>query len=593
MNNIIINKPTIVYACAGAGKTTFIINTIINMCNNNIKSEEVFLVTYNKKAANELKERLLKNNANIKGMFIGTLHSFCYKFLKMLVKKGEYNDFNICNDDDLINIINTYKNNFINLIIKYGSLNRLIEIIRLIENGKIDIKEDKELEILYKIIKTILNKNKLLTFDMMIHDTIKILSNRNNNYLNILQKKFKYFFVDEFQDITTIQFKLIRLLSQHTNNICVVGDDDQIIYNWRGASPEYIINFKKYYKNAEVIKLTTNYRSNKDIVDLSKNIIENNENRIIKNIKGIKESTDVSIYLLLDIDTHSLLKKIIYNIQKNNSNNNKYKDCAILYRNNYDKFYIEYELVINNIPFNTVNSQISHSEIQLYLNFIKLLYDYNNIELLLEYFKYYNHLNKCFEEHLINLPYNNIDKKIDYYLHNINCNCVEIYKEYLNKIKIYSNNINNFLNKGYYDEFFDIVNTNIYPKKINKNYIKVFSENLILYIKNLLNDKSIQNKDNLMDLINNYTDKVNYLSNISIHNDYINLMTIHNSKGLEYNYIYLYSNENLLKFNEEDIRILYVAITRAKSKLYFTCINENKKYIIDYLNKNNIKYIII
>ncbi|MEG0895762.1 MAG: UvrD-helicase domain-containing protein, partial [Oscillospiraceae bacterium] len=378
-----VNGPLLILAGAGSGKTTVLVNRIANMINYGnayfddnisdlsqckpINPWNILAITFTNKAATELKERLekmlgaevaLKVNA-------GTFHSICAKILRREISVLGYNsNFTIYDTDDSVKVIKSCLEE-LNLDDKVNSPKALLSIISkakdsltspkdyLIENennvqGKISGN-------VYTIYQRKLKESNALDFDDIIVLTVKLLK-ENPDVLEHYQNLYKYVLVDEYQDTNHAQYMLVSLLSGKYKNLCVVGDDDQSIYKFRGATIENILSFEKEFKDAKVIRLEQNYRSTQNILDAANSVIKNNTARKGKNLwTDNGEGDKIVFYKSPDEEKESafIIKKISEDVVKGE----QFSDHSILYRMNAQSANIEHQLVRAGIPYKIVGSK--------------------------------------------------------------------------------------------------------------------------------------------------------------------------------------------------------------------------------------------
>ena len=299
---IYIDTPLLLLAGAGSGKTLVITKKIAYLIKEkNIHPEHIMAVTFTNKAANEMKNRVCNILPNIKPyrLFIKTFHSACLKILKENYEYIGYREnFIILDDTDKISIIKQLmKEEDIPKSITVKMISNFISNVKNeLEDG---ITYDREFfeRIYHSYLEYSISEN-VMDFDDLIVNTIKLFEN-NIEILNYYRNRFKYILVDEFQDTNYLQYKLIKLLSFDSNNICrnnltVVGDDDQSIYAFRGANVSNILNFEKDFPNTKIIRLEENYRCSKSIVDVALSVIQNNSHRHTKNVfSNIKDEYSI------------------------------------------------------------------------------------------------------------------------------------------------------------------------------------------------------------------------------------------------------------------------------------------------------------
>ena len=357
-----------IIACAGSGKTEFVSNRIAYLIYKNIaKPENIVAFTFTERAAKELKFRirskireLIGHQPDIGDMYVGTIHSFCFELLKEYVPG--FRGYDVLEEGKRYAFINSFRNelNFPHLknwLIKYrGSkpygmteqswvLNTFIRCVDIVREEIINPKYVSECRSFSEAIEIYDNKLKekhFLDFSSMLSVTVRQLES-DKTFIENIRKKYKYITVDEYQDINPIQEKLIKLLTGNNGNLCVVGDDDQSIYQWRGSTIENIITFKKRYKNVFTYPLKTNYRSTDGIIHLGNSLIKRNKNRLQKSMESCGMKSEEGDIYKLNFTTQQeeisfIVNRIKYLIGTEwiDKNNNKrglaYSDVAIFFR---------------------------------------------------------------------------------------------------------------------------------------------------------------------------------------------------------------------------------------------------------------------
>lgn len=616
-----VKGPVLILAGAGSGKTTVLVNRILYLlkygnsyyCEQNFekfngdeidedmlkvdvpKPEQILAITFTNKAAKELCSRL-ENALGEKAKRInsGTFHSQCIKILiRHIELLGYKNNFVIYDNNDSKNIIKNIISN-LNLNIKiYQPKSILYEISKAKNSFLSPIEYEKEIENnqykkdiskIYKMYQNSLKNANALDFDDILCLTVKLLK-ENEDILKIYQEKFHYIMVDEYQDTNYVQYQLIKLLCNLHKNLCVVGDDDQSIYKFRGAAIENILNFENQLENVTTIKLEQNYRSTQNILSAANSLIAHNNFRKNKKIwtnqgdgKKVKE-----IHVSVENEEAELVCKII---NENVSNNMQYKDHVVLYRMNAQSANIEKFLVRNSIPYQIIGSTkfYDRKEIKDIISYLTILDNsYDDLRLI----------------RIINEPKRGIGtgtiSKLLKLSKNLNIPIYEIIKN-AKEYEILSGKL------AQLEEFYNLIENlkqNIGKKSISEIYDELIEK--IKYveflkeqgpqeehrIENLKELKTnimqfeIENKDaTLSDFlfeISLYTDINEYNEN----SDKISLMTLHAAKGLEFPIVFMVGMEEGIfpgamsmenpKDLEEERRLAYVGITRAKKELYLMC----------------------
>lgn len=357
--------PLLILAGAGSGKTTVLVNRIAYMLEEKkVLPYNILAITFTNKAANEMKTRIEKMIGDkARDMWISTFHSSCVRILRSSIERlGFSSNFVIYDSDDSKTVIKE--------CLKELNLDDKMFTPRMIE-AKISSAKDsligyEEFGVMYnkdyimsrvaqvyELYQKKLKKNNALDFDDIIFDTVTILKNEPD-ILEIFQNKFKYIMVDEYQDTSTAQYMLISLLAGGTKNICVVGDDDQSIYKFRGANIRNILDFENDFKNAKVIKLEQNYRSTQKILDAANAVIKNNTERKSKALWTSNTGGD-NIRHYTGYNERDEANFLVEEIEKSVKDGGKYNDFAILYRTNAQSRVIEDAFIRNVIPYRVLS----------------------------------------------------------------------------------------------------------------------------------------------------------------------------------------------------------------------------------------------
>jgi len=651
-----IDGKILVLAGAGSGKTNTIVSRISYLILNNIEPKSILTLTFTNKAANEMKERTIKqlNDLNVNltsNPELKTFHSWGLNFLSLYYNRiGLKENWTICNEDkqkkilkDLIlrfkllnnkninDIINLYSmfQNF--LIHDYFSFNDMkIKISKFINKQKEnnedtswlsdyiftseELNEVIRLFIFYK--KTLISQN-LVDFDDLINLSIKILED-DLDIQNKIKKIYKYVMVDEYQDTNNAQNKLLDFLSIN-NNLCVVGDDNQSIYSWRGSDISYILNFNKHHKNVKVFSLKINYRSSSNILGIANKLINNSSSRheLKENLTSFYKHKGI-IQVISGKNEKDEFKKIVEEIKRlNKYENKKFSEITILFRYKSLTLSLEKELLENRIPykFKNNNSLIEKKEIKGIINVLNIIINNKDnqalIEILLNFLKGFG---KKTIEKLVELSIKE-NKSLfeicqdELLLKNLNIISREKQfddlKELIEKIHILSKeylklkkneDIGSFvlLMESLF-KFKTFYTSKIVPSReeiidlneIDKNIVlKSNHKDLDEFTLNMLIKKRIYNIELFYSLLEDVKNINKFLISLNLENnddsnmDSVNLMTIHSSKGLEFDTVFIIrlnkgifpieqSLKNKNKF-EEELRLMYVAITRAKKNLYFS-----------------------
>lgn len=358
--------PLLILAGAGSGKTRVLTHRIAYMIDEKgVYPSNILAITFTNKAAREMRDRveqLIGSSAS--NMWISTFHAACARILRMNIERlGDYKkNFVIFDSDDQEKVIkeclkelnynekNFPPRNVLSIISR--AKDQLITADKFMEKNMHDFKMKKFADI-YKLYQDKLKKNNALDFDDMLLKTVELLA-YNEDILKYYQDKFKYIMVDEYQDTNYCQYRLISFLARQHKNLCVVGDDDQSIYSWRGADIGNILNFEKDFPGAKVIKLEQNYRSTKTILDAANNVIRNNYGRKSKRLWTDK-SEGKSIIHYNASDERDEADFIAAEIERIALEENRgFGDFAVLYRTNAQSRIIEEMCMTRGIAYKIV-----------------------------------------------------------------------------------------------------------------------------------------------------------------------------------------------------------------------------------------------
>ena len=606
-----LNGSCMVLAGPGSGKTRVITYRINNMViNKNINPKNVLAISFTKASSTEMKNRAVKlfDDKRIENVNFGTFHSIFFKILRNF--KGYTLDSILDEKTKRTGIKNILKNLNIENSEDDETLGQVINEISFIKNELMNIEDfsseilsKEEIKNIYKMYeeyKTNINK---IDFDDMLINTYFLLK-ENKNILEKVRNNYKYILIDEFQDINKVQFEAIKLISSPNNNIFVVGDEDQSIYGFRGSRPDFLLNFENYFKNTTKIFLDINYRSKKEIVDISNKLIKQNKNRYEKTIKCSKES-GADFNCIECEDSEDEAKKIANDIlDKINKYDYNYSDFSIIYRTNMQSRALVDVFLDKRIPFVMKDSIIT-------------IYDHWASQDILAYLKLSLNpkLNKEFLR-IINKPFRYISR------------------ETLNSVKESRNIFNSLINE--YDLHKKQIET-LKDLMTDLEYIKNLSpKDAISYIRTTLDyDKYILDycsnrkikTNSLIDTLNevessssNFKSIEAYLEHIenvkkelenTKKNNFIDgvvFTTMHSSKGLEFKNVYVVGcNEGTIPHEksyeiedekikieqiEEERRLMYVALTRAEENLYLSTLkNKYGKRVFASRFVNEIKEI--
>ena len=381
-----IEGPLLILAGAGSGKTRVITNRTAYMIKEKgINPFNILAITFTNKAAGEMRERI--NDIvgyGAESIWVATFHSTCARILRRYIDRIGYDtSYTIYDTDDVKSVINDIIKRF-EINTKYTSARALINCISSCKNEMITANQFardnagdfgmNDYVRVYKEYEEVLKKSNALDFDDLLLKTVELFT-RCPDVLESYQERFKYIMVDEYQDTNTVQFELVRLLANKYRNICVVGDDDQSIYKFRGANIRNILDFEKHYPDAKVVRLEQNYRSTQIILDVANAVIKNNIGRKEKSLWTKKENGE-RVHLRQFETAYEEAEYIASEISKNVANGSvNYRDNAVLYRTNAQSRLLEEKFILFGIPYDVVGgiNFYSRREIKDILAYLKTI----------------------------------------------------------------------------------------------------------------------------------------------------------------------------------------------------------------------------
>ena len=591
--------PMLILAGAGSGKTKVLTTKVAYLIEEkNIDPNNILAITFTNKAAKEMKERIFKLEGNSAFYIqISTFHSFGLKILKENCELlGYEKNFTILDSDDSLSIIkkimkelNIDANKYNPKAIKNVISNNKNEIIDP-EKYSLYVNTDFDeiaLEVYRKYEKS-LKINNAVDFDDLLILPLKLFNN-NPGVLQKYQEKYKYVFIDEYQDTNEPQYILSKMISAKYKNITVVGDADQAIFTWRGANYKNILNFEKDYKDAKVVLLEENYRSTKTILNAANNVIKNNKVRKEKNLwTQNEEGSKITYYKAFDEKDES--NYVVNEIKKLMEKGVNPKDICVLYRANAQSRTVEEAFLTSNISYNIVGSYAFYNrkEIKDLIAYLKLIYNNKDDVSLLRVINYPKRGigNKAIEN--LAIKSNVLDKS----LYEVIDSGKELdFKNMIEEIKKEESHLT-------LTELIDMVLDKSGMKKSLEDEKSIEAD---IRLENLEEFKSIAKAMEINEGIvslEELLDKLALVSDVSEqkndNEDKVTLMTMHAVKGLEYDYVFvvgveegLFPHSNSLESNdelEEERRLCYVAITRAKKKLYL--INARSRILYGKVSSN-------
>lgn len=593
---ITTDGPLLILAGAGSGKTRVLTYRIAYLIQNGVYPGSILAITFTNKAAQEMKERvasLVGEEAN--RMWISTFHSTCVRILRQDIEKIGFNkSFVIYDTQDQEKVIKECLQE-LNIDDKLFPPKKVLGTIGSLKDKLVNADtyyrknandyQNRRIAELYALYQKKLKTNNALDFDDIIMNTIKLFK-ENQDVLNYYQRKFRYILVDEYQDTNKAQYELINMLAKNHGNLCVVGDDDQSIYGWRGADIRNILDFEDDYPEVKTIKLEQNYRCTKKILEAANYVIANNEKRKEKRLWTENRSGDDIKFFRAETDRDESAF-IVNEIDKLVNEGYSFRDFAILYRTNAMSRILEEAFVRSKVPYKVVGG----------LKF----YDRKEVKDILAYLKVINNpVDSISLDRIINVPKRGIgdatiDKVKQYGLDRdmgLYSSMLEIeFVEGLTKRAVNS-----------IDKFISLMNYFISIKdemKVSDLIKEIFEKTG--YIKELKEEDSPENESRIENLNELYSAAVEFEENaedkslaaflervaLVSDQDSINenggivLMTLHTAKGLEFPVVFIAGMEDGIFPHssyqededelEEERRLCYVGITRAKQLLYITC----------------------
>ncbi len=600
-----VDGPLLILAGAGSGKTRVLTYKIAYLLEKNIvKPWEILAITFTNKAAKEMKERVssLVSTEEASSLWLGTFHSICVRILRREIELLGYSkDFNIFDELDkdkvikeIIKKMNIDDKQYPVSSIKY-EIGRAKDQMKSPEAYLNDVAGDfrrQKIGEIYREYQTTLKKNNAIDFDDIIVLTVDVFL-KHSDRLSYYQSKFKYLLVDEYQDTNKIQFLLISLLSSSHGNICVVGDESQSIYGFRGADIANILNFEKEFPESKIIKLEENYRSSKTILNAANEVIKHNKSKIDKNLWTQNIEGDKIEYKTLNNEYEEIeyiVDKIDALCRKENRN---YSDFAVLFRTNAQARVLEEVFMRSGTPYKLIGGLkfYARKEIKDLTSYLKLIQNPNDDIAL---------------KRIINEPKRGIgDTAVDRLAEIADSQDTSIFNVICD-----SNNLTGIRSAGNIIMFRDmmkelmdvketvsiselmklILKKSGYEAMLNEENNKeaeIRFENLMEFIGVAIEFEK-ENADNTLSYFLESIALVSDVDNLEEGTAAVTLMTMHSAKGLEYNIVFLVGMEEGLfpskrsmdedEEVEEERRLCYVGITRAKEKLYITNTSKRTLY---------------
>lgn len=598
-----LDGPCLVLAGPGSGKTRVIADRIIYMIENcNVAPRRILAISFTKASSIDMKKRTmsLSNNEQIKKVNFGTFHSSFFRILR------RYSGVKL---EDLISEVDRFK--LIKSILKHLKISNysdddvsdVLSEISLVKNEMMKSSDfesqtfsQSEFQDIFRLYEKAKNAANKIDFDDMLILTY-ILLKKSPEVLNIVRQVYKYILIDEFQDINRVQFEVIKLIAEPSNNVFAVGDEDQSIYGFRGARPDFMMDFEKYFESAKCIVLDVNYRSRKNIVQLSQNLIKNNKNRHENNINSNRSESGEIRYIYpkdTDDEANIIAKEIkslvesenIREEKKSSSNEKKlfeYSDFAVIYRTNRQARAFVDVFMDNRIPFvlkDSARSIYDHWVSQDIISYLRIAANIGNNE---------------DWSRIINKPFRYISKSAV----SSALKSDDFFQSLMN-----NSDIKDFQKKNLEELYDDLQYVRSLAPEYGISYIRSTLD-YDRYILEYCHERKIKAKqiveilDELETSAKSYKSIFDYFKHIenvreeikkrtekkttsmdNIETDGVVLTTMHSAKGLEFKNVYVAGvNDSVIPFipsdeekpkdsnYEEERRLLYVGITRAKDNI--------------------------
>ena len=588
--------PCLVIAGAGSGKTKVLTHKIAYLIANGVKPWNILAITFTNKAANEMKERIEKLiGDDAKDVWMGTFHSICVRILRRYIDRVGYkSDFVIFDTSDQRTLVKEC----LKALKVDDKMFTDRAVLSEISNGKNEMLEPKAYSVkyagdfrkekiaeIYELYQSKLRENNAIDFDDIINFTIKILT-ENPDVLEYYTEKFKYVLVDEYQDTNKAQFTLVSLFASRYGNITAVGDNDQGIYSFRGADITNILNFERDFPGTKIIKLEQNYRCTGNILKTANAVIKHNENKYDKKLWTENEEGHIPC-IYCGEDEYDEARYIVEQINHLKTEEYyKYSDFTVLYRMNAQSRAIEDILMREQVPYKVIGGLkfYERKEIKDIIAYLRLIHNTaDNLSL----------------RRIINEPKRGIGKtsldKIQEISDKTGVSMYEIIKnaqEYeLNRVYLSSrdfiNQIEELRNKKDELKISDLIKETLkstgYTKALElENSVEAETriENLEEFLTVAIEFEEQSADNTLAEFLENITLSSD-IDNLEDQEDSVTLMTLHSAKGLEFPVVFLVGMEEGIfpgyksigepKELEEERRLFYVGITRAKQYLYLTC----------------------
>ena len=598
-----VDKPVLIFAGAGSGKTRVLTHKIAFLIKEDIvKAEEILAVTFTNKAAEVMKQRVTKLMKNkVQEINIGTFHSICARILRNEIRHlGFSKDFAIYDRTDqisLVKIILAEENIPKNILMPKTVRNKISYFKSQLINPNHAMKsvktaQDKSIIDVYKSYNNSLKENNAVDFDDLLNLPLDIFNN-HPKILNKYQKLWKYILVDEYQDTNKAQFLLVKMLAEKHRNICVVGDDDQSIYGWRGADIRNILDFEKDFPECETYTLENNYRSTNQILHAAQSVVRNNSDRVDKDLLSVNGEGD----LIGVIETHDEMEEadaVINALEKEiKMKKRTFNDFSVLYRTNSQSRALEDSFRRSAIPYKIIGGTrfYERKEVKDVLGYLRLIVNLKDTISLRRVINFpprgigLKTVDKCFIQSVKD------NKKLFDVLKNpepmkIRGKQGDSLIAFYKLIKKY----NELLPKLNASELARALVEEVGILKFYKQQDNIDDNERYNNVLEILNsiDEIVERKSNAS--INDFLEEVSLLTDIDEWNNddnFVTMMTVHSSKGLEFPVVFLTGLEDGLfplsialnekEIMEEERRLFYVALTRSQDMVYLLYATDRRR----------------
>lgn len=590
------NGPVLIIAGAGSGKTRVLTYRVAYLINSGVKPWNILALTFTNKAAGEMKDRIAQivSRSDAEKVWAGTFHSVFARVLRYEAERlGYTSSFTIYDADDQLSLIKSSMEK-LGFSPKQLSPQFVRSKISMAKNKLMDFNQysstvetvvEKNIAKIYEIYEKTIKSNNAMDFDDLLLNMYKLL-NEHKDILAKYQDRFHYIMVDEFQDTNRVQYEIIKLLAKARGNICVVGDDAQSIYRWRGADIQNILDYQNDYPYCKVVKLEQNYRSTKNILGAASCIIKNNINQLEKKLwTNNQEGSKIRVHACED--ERGEADTIVRHIEKNLQLKPNYSDFAILYRTNAQSLILENALRRSKIPYRIVGgvSFYKRKEIKDALSYLRILVNPRDGQSLLRIVNEPPRgLGQVSLAHLQNYASNNNISLLKAFemaemiphLQKRGVNAalkfnemIDTYVKHIGKIPI-PKLITQYIEETGLLEMYKEINTDDALDRWNN-------------LQQLLSDAAYFFKQNPDAKLDDYIEQLSLMSdidNLDTSTNKVTLMTLHSAKGLEFPTVFIAGLEKGLfplsrsesepEEEEEERRLFYVGVTRAEEHLHLT-----------------------